>query len=121
MELAASGMWPLAALVFIASVMVPVLKVFGMAVLLISTQLGAAGYLRERSVIYRVVEAIGRWSMIDVFMISILTALVHLDRLATITPGPGAVCFCGVVVLTMLAAMRFDPRLMWDAARRATA
>ncbi len=121
MELAASGMWPLAALVFIASIMVPVLKVLGMALLLISTQLGAAWYLRERSVIYRVVEAIGRWSMIDVFMISILTALVHLDRLATITPGPGAVCFCGVVVLTMLAAMRFDPRLMWDAARRVPA
>lgn len=117
MELAASGMWPLAALVFIASVMVPVLKVLGLGTLLISTQLGAAGFLRERSLIYRVVEAIGRWSMIDVFMISILTALVHLDRLATITPGPGAVCFCGVVVLTMLAAMRFDPRLMWDAAR----
>ena len=117
-ELAASGMWPLAALVFIASVIVPVFKVLGMGILLISTQLGASGYLRERSVIYRVVEAIGRWSMIDVFMISILTALVHLDRFATITPGPGAVCFCLVVILTMLAAMRFDPRLMWDAARR---
>jgi len=118
MELAAADMWPLAALVFIASVMVPVLKVLGMTILLISTQRGATGYLRERNFIYRIVEAIGRWSMVDVFMISILTALVQLDRLATITPGPGAICFCGVVILTMLAAMRFDPRLMWDAARR---
>ena len=78
-------------------------------------QRGASGRLRERTVLYRIVEAVGRWSMIDVFMISILTALVRLDALATITPGPGAICFCGVVILTMLSAMRFDTRLMWDA------
>ena len=118
-ELGASGMWPLAALVFFASILVPVLKLAGMSILLISTQRRAAGRLAERTLLYRVVEAVGRWSMIDVFMISILTALVRLGALATITPGPGAICFCGVVVLTMIAAMRFDPRLMWDAERRA--
>lgn len=113
--LAAGGMWPLAALVFFASIMVPVLKLVGMTVLLVSVQRHAHGRLRERTVLYRIVEAVGRWSMIDVFMISILTALVRLDALATITPGPGAICFCGVVILTMLSAMRFDTRLMWDA------
>jgi paraquat-inducible protein A len=84
--------------------------------LLITTQLRMAGRLGERTRLYRIVEAVGRWSMVDVFMISILTALVQMGALATISPGPGVPCFCAVVVLTMLAANSFDPRLMWDAA-----
>ncbi len=115
-ELAAGGQWPLAALVFIASITVPMLKLCGLAVLLISTQLRATGRLVERTRLYRIVEAVGRWSMIDVFVISVLTALVRLGQLATIIPGPGVICFCAVVILTMLAAESFDPRLMWDAA-----
>ena len=117
LALAGSGMWPLAALVFFASITVPVLKLVGMSILLISTRLHSRSRLAERTLLFRIVEAVGRWSMIDVFMISILTALVRLGALATVTPGPGAVCFCGVVILTMLAAMRFDTRLMWDAMR----
>jgi paraquat-inducible protein A len=115
-ELGAAGMWPLAALVFFASIMVPVLKLIGLVYLLVTTHLGSASHLRRRTRIYRIVEQVGRWSMIDVFMISILTAILRLGALASVFPGPGAVSFCAVVVLTMLAAMSFDPRLMWDAA-----
>jgi paraquat-inducible protein A len=115
-ELADSGMWPLAALVFFASITVPVLKLAGLIYLLVTTQRGKTGQLRNRTVIYRIVEAVGRWSMIDIFMISILVALVQLGQLATIEPGVGAVCFAAVVITTMIAAMSFDPRLIWDAA-----
>ena len=75
----------------------------------------AAG-LRDRATLYRVVDAVGRWSMIDIFMLSILVALVRLGSIASVEPGAGATCFAGVVVITMAAAMTFDPRLMWDAA-----
>jgi len=78
--------------------------------------LGLAGPLRERTLIYRVTELIGRWSMIDVFMVSILAALVKLGNIATVAPGFGAVAFCAVVIMTMLSAMAFDPRLIWDRA-----
>ena len=115
-ELAASGMWPLALLVFFASITVPVAKLITLVVLLVSTARGSAVRLRERTVLYRIVDAVGRWSMIDVFMISILTALVRMGTLASVYPGPGVISFCSVVLLTMVAAMCFDPRLMWDAA-----
>jgi paraquat-inducible protein A len=115
-ELADAGMWPLAALVFFASILVPVLKLIGLIVLLTTTQRGMVGRLHQRTVLYRIVEAVGRWSMIDIFMISILVALVQLGEIATIEPGIGAVAFAGVVIITMIAAMNFDPRLMWDAA-----
>ncbi len=117
-ELLGAGLWPLALLVFVASICIPILKIFGLALLLVSTQRGARRRLRDRTRLYRIVDAIGRWSMIDVFMISILTALVQNGALATVTPDLGAACFAAVVVLTMLAAASFDPRLMWDAARR---
>jgi paraquat-inducible protein A len=118
--LASAGQWPLAALVFVASITVPLLKLVGLSTLLISTQLRARGRLIERTRLYRIVEAVGRWSMIDVFMISILTALVRLGQFATVIPGPGVICFCAVVILTMFAAESFDPRLMWDAAATRT-
>jgi paraquat-inducible protein A len=116
-ELAAYGQWPLAALVFFASVAVPVLKLVGLGYLLISTQMRSAKHLRDRTVVYRIVEAVGRWSMIDIFMESILVALVQFGVLATVYPGAGAVAFSAVVILTMLAARSFDPRLIWDNAR----
>jgi len=115
-ELIESNMWPLAALVFFASITVPVLKVISLAILLITTRLGRAERLRDRTTLYRIVDAVGRWSMIDVFMISILVALVRFGALITIEPGIGAVAFASVVILTMFAAEAFDPRLMWDAA-----
>jgi paraquat-inducible protein A len=115
-ELAGAGMWPLAGLVFFASITVPVLKLIGLVILLISTRRHAQGQLRQRTLVYRIVDWIGRWSMIDVFMISILTALVRMGSLASVYPDAGAVAFCGVVFLTILASHSFDPRLMWDAA-----
>jgi paraquat-inducible protein A len=108
------GMWPLAALVFFASIAVPLLKLIGLSTLLISTQLRATGLLDDRTTLYRIVDAIGRWSMIDIFMGSILVALVQFGRVASVYPGGGAVAFAAVVILTMLASQSFDPRLMWD-------
>lgn len=119
-ELLEAGMWPLAALVFFASVAVPVLKLVGLAILLISTQCGYASRLNDRTVLYRIVDAIGRWSMIDIFMESILVALVQFGSVVTINPGGGAIAFAAVVILTMLAADSFDPRLMWDRAESRT-
>ena len=116
-ELLASGMYPLAALVFFASIAIPMLKLIGLAVMLITTQTGRSGWLRDRTRLYLVVRAIGRWSMIDIFMEALLGALVRFGSVITIEPGIGAVAFCGVVILTIFAAETFDPRLMWDAAR----
>lgn len=115
-ELLESGMYPLAALVFFASVAVPILKLISLIILLVSTQTGSMQRLRDRAVLFRIVSAIGRWSMIDVFMISILVALVQFGAAVTIDPGVGALAFAGVVIVTIFAAESFDPRLMWDAA-----
>jgi paraquat-inducible protein A len=79
--------------------------------------MGSSRALHDRTVLYRVVEAIGRWSMIDIFMESILVALVQFGQLASVYPGPGAIAFAAVVILTMLAARSFDPRVMWDSAQ----
>jgi paraquat-inducible protein A len=114
-ELVEGGMWPLALLVFFASVTVPVLKLLVLTYLLISVRRKSRWRPRERTALYRLTESIGRWSMIDIFVISILVALVKLGALATIEAGAGALAFSGVVVVTMFAAMSFDPRLIWDA------
>jgi paraquat-inducible protein A len=111
-----AGMWPLALLVFFASITVPVLKIAGLMFLLITTRRGSRWRLCDRTLLFRIVETVGRWSMIDIFMLSILAGLVQLGSIATIQPGVGAVSFAAVVVITMFAAAAFDPRLMWDAA-----
>lgn len=113
-ELAQAGLWPLALLVFFASITIPLLKLLGLAFMMISTQRGSRNLLQERTVAYRVIEFIGRWSMIDVFMVSILVALVHFGQLANVAADTGMVCFAAVVVLTIFAVDVFDPRLMWD-------
>jgi len=115
-ELLDAGMWPLAALVFLASIGVPCLKLAGLVLLLVTTQRRSAWQLRERTRLYGIVRAIGRWSMIDIFMESVLIGLVQFGSVVTITAGTGAVAFCTVVILTMFAAESFDPRIMWDAA-----
>jgi paraquat-inducible protein A len=115
-ELVQAQMWPLAALVFLASITVPLLKLVSLTAMLITTHSGTIYKLRGRTRLYRFIESIGRWSMIDVFMITVLVALVHMGFIATVLPGPGAICFASVVVLTMFATASFDPRLMWDAA-----
>ena len=109
------GMWPLAAIVFIASVFVPLLKLLILTFLLISVQTRSYWRPRDRTRLYRVTEAIGRWSMVDVYVVTILVALVRLGNLASIEAEAGAVFFCAVVILTMFSAMSFDPRLIWDA------
>lgn len=115
-ELVSSGMYPLAALVFFASVAIPMMKLLGLVVMLVTAQTGRSGWLRDRTRLYHAVRAIGRWSMIDIFMEALLGALVKFGSVITIEPGIGAVAFCGVVILTIFAAETFDPRIMWDAA-----
>jgi paraquat-inducible protein A len=119
-ELVASRMYPLAALVFFASIAVPMMKLVGLSIMLVATQTGRSGWLRDRTRLYYAVRWIGRWSMIDIFMEALLGALVRFGTVITIEPGIGAVAFCSVVILTIFAAETFDPRLMWDnAAQRA--
>jgi paraquat-inducible protein A len=115
-ELMAAGEWPLALLVFFASVAVPVLKLSSLILLLTTTMAGVGKHQHDRVVLYRVVDAVGRWSMIDIFMESILVALVQFGAIVTITPGPGAIAFAAVVIMTMFAARSFDPRLIYDRA-----
>ncbi len=114
-ELVAARLYPLAALVFFASIAVPMLKLVSLSAMLIMTQTGRAEWLRDRTRLYHVVRWIGRWSMIDIFMEALLGALVKFGSVVTIEPGIGALAFCAVVILTMFAAESFDPRLMWDA------
>lgn len=113
-----SGSWPLALIVLVASVMVPLGKLVALAYLLITVQRGVQGGSRERTRLYRMVEFIGRWSMLDVFVDTFTVALVQLQPLMSVTPGPGVLFFAAVVVLTMLAAETFDPRLIWDSAAK---
>jgi paraquat-inducible protein A len=114
-ELVKSQMYPLAALVFFASIAVPMLKMVGLAGMVIMVQLKRTPWLRDQTHLYHGVRFIGRWSMIDIFMESLLGALVKFGNVVTIQPGVGALAFCAVVILTMFAAETFDPRLMWDA------
>jgi paraquat-inducible protein A len=113
-ELIHAEMLPVAILVLFASILVPVLKLMGLVFLLVSLQRRWTARLADRTKLFRIIEGIGRWSMVDVFMTGILAALVALGNLATITAGAGAIAFCGVVIVTILASMSFDPRLMWD-------
>jgi paraquat-inducible protein A len=109
-----------AILIFFASIMVPGLKMIGLTILLVGAQRGSRVSLRERTFLYRVIEYVGRWSMLDMFTTSLLVALVHLGQVATIEAGPGATCFGAVVILTMLAAASFDSRILWDRMEEAT-
>ena len=109
-----SGSWPLALVVFIASVLVPMAKLIALIILVVSVQRHSRWDPVQRTKLYRMVELVGKWSMLDVYVVTMLVALVQLGALATIAPGPGAMAFGAVVVLTMFAAMSFDPRLIWD-------
>ena len=108
--------WPLALIVFAASVAVPLLKLVGLGWLLLSTRLRQREGLVNRTRLYRLIERVSRWSTVDVFVAGLLTALVALGDIATIEPGLGALAFGAVVLVTMVATECFDPRLMWDAA-----
>lgn len=109
-----SGSWPLALIVLIASVMVPLGKLVALIYLLLTVQRGSVGNNRQRTRLYHMVAFIGRWSMLDVFVDTFTVALVQLSPLMSVEPGPGVLFFAAVVVLTMIAAESFDPRLIWD-------
>jgi paraquat-inducible protein A len=107
------GSEPIAAIIFVASVFVPLAKMFVLAFLCLSVQFQSVFARTEKTKLYRVTEFIGRWSMIDVFVVAVLVALIQLGAIMTIRPGAAALAFAGMVATTMLAALAFDPRLLW--------
>jgi paraquat-inducible protein A len=109
-----TGSWPLALLVFFASIMVPMLKLIALALLVISIRQRWKSPPLGRLRLYRLVEFVGRWSLLDIYVLTLLVALVQLQALATVEPRPGALAFGAVVVLTLLSARSFDPRLLFD-------
>lgn len=111
-----SGSWMIAGLVFIASIVVPLTKLLALTWLLASVQLKSRRRALQRTQLFRLVEFVGRWSMLDIYVVALTVTLVQVGTLASIQVGPGALAFGAVVVVTMLAAHTFDPRLIWDAA-----
>ena len=109
------GSWPLALVILLASIVVPLGKLLVLTWLLADVRFGSGSSPRRGTQLYRIVDFIGRWSMVDIYVGGLLVALVNFHPVATITPGPGAVAFGAVVVLTLAASRCFDPRLLWDA------
>jgi len=107
------GSWELAVLVFAASILVPLTKLIVLGFLLVTSSRRSTWRPRVRTKMYRALEVIGHWSMLDVFVVSLLTAVVQLGRFASVEPGPAVLPFASVVVLTMLASASFDPRTIW--------
>jgi paraquat-inducible protein A len=112
-----TGSWHLALIVLIASVMIPMAKLFALAYLLVTVQRGSIRGNRDRARLYRLVEIVGRWSMLDVFVATFIVALIQFQPLMAVLPGMGVLFFGAVVVLTMVAAESFDPRLIWDSSK----
>lgn len=112
-ELWHAGSWELAVIVFIASIAVPILKIAALAVLLVTAARRSRWRQQERARLYRLVETVGHWSMLDVFVVVVLVGMVQFGAFATVSPEPGLLAFGGVVIATMLAASSFDPRLIW--------
>lgn len=112
------GSYPTALVIFIASVLVPLAKVLALLWLCWSVMRGDKHKVQERKRLLILTELVGRWSMVDVFVVALLVALVQLAGVLTIAPGPAALAFCGVVLFTMLAAHAFDGRLLWDHAQQ---
>ena len=110
-----TGSWPLALVIFFASLVVPLVKMALLTYLLLSVHARSRRLPRLRTRLYQLAHAIGRWSMVDLFVVSLMVALVQRGTLATVEPGPGALPFALVVAATMLASHSFDPRLIWDA------
>jgi len=112
-----SGSWYLALILLIASVMIPLAKLAALVYLLVTVQRGSARNNRERARLYRVLEIIGRWSMVDVFVATFVVALIQLQPFMSVTPEPGVLFFSAVVILTIIASESFDPRLIWDSSQ----
>jgi paraquat-inducible protein A len=109
-----TGSWLLAVVVFVASIVIPAAKLCSLSFLLFSAQRRSTWHPEQRAKLYRATHYIGRWSMVDIYVGATLVALVQLKAFASIVPGPGAVYFAAVVILTMFASQSFDPRLTWD-------
>ncbi len=108
------GQWLVAGIVFFASILIPLWKLVGLFFLVITTKLKSTRARRRRVWIYKIIRVTGPWAMLDVFLLSVLVALVKLQQIATILPGRGLLAFTAMVVLTILASSSFDPKLMWD-------
>jgi len=108
--------WPLSLIVLFASIMIPSAKILALFYLVFTIKRGSMENNQQRVRLYRMVEIIGRWSMVDVFVDTFTVALIQLQPLMSVAPGPGLLFFAAVVVLTMLAVESFDPRLIWDSA-----
>lgn len=116
-----TGSWGIALIIFVASIVVPIAKLIVLSGLLLSVQRRSNWRPEERTLLYRITELVGRWSMLDVFVVTVLVALVRLGYLSTIEAGAGIIYFAAVVVITMIAAKTFDPRLIWDALEKSHA
>lgn len=112
-ELWREGLWAIALVVFVASILIPILKLVGLALLLLGARRGAGGDARRLTRLYAALDFIGRWSMLDVFLAAFLAGLVQFGEFSTVTPRGGIVAFAAAVVLTVLATEAFDPRLLW--------
>jgi paraquat-inducible protein A len=108
------GQWVVAVIVFLASILIPLFKLLGLFFLVVTTHFASARRRQDRTRIYRIIEVIGPWAMLDVFLLAILVALVKLEQLATVLPGPGLLAFTAVVVFTILASASFEPNLIWE-------
>ena len=108
------GSYPIAVIIFIASVMVPIGKIIALSWLCYSVQMQSQRSYQQKTQLFRVTHLVGRWSMVDVFVVAVLVALIKLGNIMSIYPGLGAVAFAGMVIITVLAALSFDPRLIWD-------
>jgi paraquat-inducible protein A len=113
-KLWAGGWWPLAVVILIASIVIPLVKLTALAYLLQTVRDGSSVHRRDRARLYRLIGMVGKWSMVEIYVGALLVGLVQFPPLATTAPGPGAVAFGAVVVLTMFASQSFDPRLLWD-------
>ena len=113
-SLTKSNQWFVALIVFLASIVIPLVKLAGLFFLTLSARLRTRRWVMARTRIYRFIDVIGPWAMLDVFLLAILVALVKLGQFATILPGRGLIAFTCVVVLTILASASFDPRLIWE-------
>ena len=117
LELIRNDLWPLAVIVFTASIVLPLIKLFGLTWMLVATRRGSSRMLVERTRLYRTIDTVGRWSNIDIFSVSVLVAILQFGSLTAVHAGAGLVAFAAVVIITMLATMVFDSRLMWDVRR----
>ncbi|MBC7980057.1 MAG: paraquat-inducible protein A [Armatimonadetes bacterium] len=116
-----SGSYPIAIVIFTASIMIPLLKIFSLLWLCAAAKGLVPHSANILGKVYWMTELLGRWSMVDIFVVAILVTMVQLGNYMRVTPGPGALAFAGVVILTMFAAMSFDPKLLWDQLEREAA